>query len=528
MSNAANPLDTPLIGTREAIGLVVILMLALIVRIPGLTESLWYDEIWYSQTFFADPVAMSFLLWKDVHPPSYPLILLAWTDLFGDSEIAVRIPSFLFGMASLVLMWFMARRWVGPQLALLSIALMALSPPHIWYSHENKVNMMVLLFTLYSVWLYWRASETRHFRDWVVATMVLIIALYTHAYAVPVAAVIFLWLGWLSIADRSLVKPLLISGLVIATVFLPLVLFKLGLGSELSRGYLRQLSLGELYKLLLIWLPSGNTLRTISPYSSFSKLVEQPWPYFLIEAFFAFLLGRGMFLFGRRATADGWLTPATNPASTHFARLVLLWFLVPLVFTVAGSLFTEHFYIERNLLVILPPFILILAAGADISPPSWVRAALFIGLVMLALVATVNLRIFKTDEWTVYKYKPDWRSAVSYLTEESRLNDPMWVLVTTPTESISYYKRRISQANSSINFDQEPWDFLICNGTPEELLQYMARSEWSMFYLVKNETWSGCWKGFWESFSNAEQLQLVEQREFKGLKVMKFAVVNHH
>ena len=31
-----------------------------------------------------------------------------------------------------------------------------------------------------------------------------------------------------------------------------------------------------------------------------------------------------------------------------------------------------------------------------------------------------------------------------------------------------------------------------------------------------------------QTISNAEQLQLVEQREFKGLKVMKFAVVNHH
>ena len=373
----------PSITLRETIALAVILLVALMVRIPGLTESLWFDEVWYTQTMFLHPDRLGTVLWKDVHPPTYTLILIAWTDLFGDSELAVRMPSLLCGLGSLLLLWFIARRWMGPLQALLASALLALSPPHIWYSYENKVNMMLLLLTLYAVWLYWRASETRLARDWFVATIVLIVAMYTHAYAVPVAAAIFFWLVWRARSDRSLAKPLFVSGLVIALILAPLVLFKFGQSREGAGGYLRQLSPVELYKLLLIWLPSGNTLRTVSPYKSFAELAGQPWPYFLIEAFFAFLLGRGLLVVGRRARGDGWLTPVTNPALTEPARLVLLWIIIPLVFTVAGSLVTEHFYIERNLLVILPPFLLLLAAGADVGAPRCARI-----IVMTALVAS--------------------------------------------------------------------------------------------------------------------------------------------
>jgi uncharacterized membrane protein len=514
----------PTITLRELIALAVILLVALLVRIPGLTESLWFDEVWYTQTTFARPGILGQILFKDVHPPTYTLLLLAWTDLFGDSELAVRMPSLLCGSGSLLLLWFIARRWMGPLQALLVTTLLALSPSHIWYSYENKVNMMLLLLTLYAVWLYWRASETRLGRDWFVATMVLVVALYTHAYAVPVAAAIYIWLAWRAWSDRSIVKPLFVSGVVIALVFAPLVLFKFGQSGELARGYLRQLSPVELYKLLLIWLPSGNTLRMVSPYSSFADLARQPWPHFLIEAFFAFLLGRGLLVVGCRARGDGWLAPVTNPAVTEPARLILLWFIIPLVLTIAGSMVTKDFYIERNLLVILPPFIFLLVAGADIGAPRWARISVITGLVALAITATVSLRFIKTEIWTVYKYKPDWRAAAYYFSDEMMANGVVRVLFTNPTYEYSYYHRRIILAKAPPGSRQEPLSAHVCNDDPKTILQGIVRKGWSPVYLVQNKTWGGCWDTIWELFSTAPQLHLVEQRDFRGLTIYKFSL----
>jgi 4-amino-4-deoxy-L-arabinose transferase-like glycosyltransferase len=510
------------INTRELIALALIILIALLVRLPGMAESLWFDEIWYTKTMFEDPVQLDFLLWKDVHPPVYALSLLAWTDLFGDSEIAVRLPSLLFGLLSLALLWFMTRRWLAAPRALLVTALMALSTPHIWYSYENKVNMMLLLFILSTLWLYWRANETRNPRDWIMASFMMILSLHTHAYAVPVGAAIYAWLTWRACFDRSLFKPIILSGLIVAMAFAPMAMLKYGQLDDLARGYLRQLSPGELYKLLLVWLPSGNTLRTIGPYSPFARLTEQPWAFFLIDAFFAFVLARGLWIMGRKARGDGWLKPANDPVSTESARLILLWFALPLVFTVVGSIISRDFYIERNLIVMLPPFLMLLIAGASVDPPRWLNIAMLTGLMVMALAATVSLHFIKSETWTVYKYKPDWRSAMHYFSNESQGKNTPLILVTAPAKPIAYYHRRLALAGTPIGPKKEPLYGNICGTEPERVLQNVSRIGYSTFYLVHNKTWGGCWKSAWETVSDAPQLHLAERRDFKGLSVYKF------
>ena len=124
---------------------------ALLVRLPNFNESLWYDEVWY--TFMRlNPNSINRVLFHDVHPPLYPLLILGWIKLFGDSEIAVRLPSLLFGLASLGVMFALARSWFNRRIAFLSTILMALSPVHIWYSQENKNNMLLLLLTVLTVY----------------------------------------------------------------------------------------------------------------------------------------------------------------------------------------------------------------------------------------------------------------------------------------------------------------------------------------------------------------------------------------
>jgi len=65
---------------------------------------------------------------------------------------------------------------------------------------------------------------------------------------------------------------------------------------------------------------------------------------------------------------------------------------------------------------------------------------------------------------------------------------------------------------------------MICNVEPEKMLQEISRRNWQVVYLVRNKTWSGCWKTVWESFSSSPKLSLDEQRDFKGLIVYKFTL----
>jgi mannosyltransferase len=139
--------------------LALILVAAALIRMPGLFASLWYDEVMYTRVFFDDPGHRSWLLWKDVHPPVYALLLWGWSSLLGNHEAVLRLPSYLCGLASLVVTWALARRCFGAGVALLACALLAFSPPHIWHSVESKTNMLALFLSVLAVWSNVRAAE---------------------------------------------------------------------------------------------------------------------------------------------------------------------------------------------------------------------------------------------------------------------------------------------------------------------------------------------------------------------------------
>jgi uncharacterized membrane protein len=466
---------------------------------------------------------LSVLLWKDVHPPLYTLLLFAWTSLFGNDEITVRLPSLVCGLGSLGLLWLMARRWLGPRRGLLAAGLLALSPPHIWYSREAKVNMLALLLTTAATWLYWRAVERRRCGDWIAASLVLIASMYTHAYAVPVGLAIFLWLCFRAWGDSGLVRPLIKSGALVALVVAPLALTKFLQISALHRGYLRQFSPVEAYTLLLVWLPSGNTLRTIDPLAPFSRLVAQPLPFFLLDACFAFILARGLVRAFGAVRGDGGTAPSANASTTQSARLILLWFIVPLLFTMAGSLWNPHFYIERNLLVVLPPYLLLLVMGADQGTGRWTRAPMAGVVLVLAVAATASLLFLKTEVWTVHRFKPDWRALARHFNTEIKANGTLRVLTTTLTNEFRYYGPRIVLRDTRPGSKGRLAVENGCRGKPQEAADAVERKNWGTFHLLHNTTWRGCWDRVWRAFSNDPRFKLIARRSFKGLVVYKFA-----
>ena len=129
----------------------LLLAAALLVRLPNFNESLWWDEVWYTYMQL-NPSSINRVLFHDVHPPLYPLLMLGWIELFGDSEIAVRLPSLFFGLASLGVIFALARSWFNRRIAFLATILIALSPVHIWYSQEAKNNMLLLLLTVLTLY----------------------------------------------------------------------------------------------------------------------------------------------------------------------------------------------------------------------------------------------------------------------------------------------------------------------------------------------------------------------------------------
>ena len=116
----------------------LILLLALLLRLIVINQSFWLDEaigalVVKNQTFFQ--IATQFVK-SDNHPPLYYLLLKLWTNLFGYTEIAIRSLSVLFGVATVYMVYLIARLIRNKQsvFPIISALFLATSPFHIYYS----------------------------------------------------------------------------------------------------------------------------------------------------------------------------------------------------------------------------------------------------------------------------------------------------------------------------------------------------------------------------------------------------------
>src|SRR5262249_28752567 len=152
-------------GWSTLLSVVLLLVVAAAVRLPGMNDSLWFDEVWHTHVALAGE-NLRYTLFHDIHPPLYQLILWGWISILGDSEVSVRLPAFLCGLGSIAVTVVLARRWFGARMALLAGVILALSPAHVWYSHENKNNMLLVLLSVTAIWALDRAWRSDRHRDW--------------------------------------------------------------------------------------------------------------------------------------------------------------------------------------------------------------------------------------------------------------------------------------------------------------------------------------------------------------------------
>src|SRR5262249_32220405 len=93
----------PSASTRSVnIGVSAILLLAASLRLYGLSiQSLWNDELYsFSVSRRATLAETMALVRADVHPPGYQLLLWLIEHGLGDSELLLRLPSALAGIAA--------------------------------------------------------------------------------------------------------------------------------------------------------------------------------------------------------------------------------------------------------------------------------------------------------------------------------------------------------------------------------------------------------------------------------------------
>jgi hypothetical protein len=156
---------------------------------------------------------------SDTSPPLYYVLLYGWTRWAGVSDAALRLFSALWALASIPVLWLIARRVGGEAAALPAVLLFAVNPLGLYYSVEGRMYSLMLFLAVSMVALTLGLVNGRA-KPWVVPawSAVSAAALLTHYFCG------FVWvacLAWLAMRPRR-IRWTWIAGGVALTVVLVL------------------------------------------------------------------------------------------------------------------------------------------------------------------------------------------------------------------------------------------------------------------------------------------------------------------
>ncbi len=147
-------------------------------------QSLWLDE---GATVALARMPWQHFVWVWWHgeaclQTTYFLLMRVWV-LGGLNETWLRLPTAVFGIASIPLLYVVGRRLGGISVGLAAAALLAFSPAHIYLSQEARSYTLAILLVLLATWFFVNAVERDGAQDWALWTIFGIAAFYTHYFA---------------------------------------------------------------------------------------------------------------------------------------------------------------------------------------------------------------------------------------------------------------------------------------------------------------------------------------------------------
>lgn len=452
----------------------VVALAGILIRWPHLTESLWFDEVWRTDVVLRNG-QLGRLLWHDVHNPLYNAMMYAWTGVFGDSELSVRIPSLVLGVGVIVALARWVRVRFGAAPAALAATLLAVSPVHAWYSCEAKNNMLVMFLAVLLVIRVDALTRRWRRRDALATSVIGSLAVYTSWQSLLVVLPVMVYVV-VSAAGRARgadpeqavstrVRWRTALAVLLGTLILcaPLLVFKASHLGELERAYVATATLGRMLRFVFVWLPTGNALVRI--HEGWWGLWAGVFGLAVLPALWLGWRGAWSARSGRLAVWCLAFPVISLPATTHLLGLI--------------GREAPRVYQERNLLVVLPWFVAVLAVGACRSRSAAVPlGAVLVGLSLASSIAAVTWRSHTT---TVMNPNPDWRAAAEFMRESAeRAGTPAVVLSHCPLLPMAYY-------GPEMRLIELPW-------SPDVAAQVMSYHEHypdATIYFINNPMWNG-------------------------------------
>jgi mannosyltransferase len=346
------------------------------------TSKLWLDEA-QSVNIAAHPLSqLTHYLRNDGAPPLYYVLLHVWMGLVGHSDADVRALSGVISVVMLVVGYAAARRWWGPQVALVAAGILAVLPYVVYFATETRMYALVMLFSAAQLWVL-RAHQDRPRWSTAVAIALLgALMLYTQYWAIYLLAVLGIyavahWVRQRRAGDRP---DSLLVGAIGMSVVLWLPWFPIFNEQRLHTGtpWSPAPGMSEIFT----WVDDFTVNQSV-PHVISSLHTEITLIVFLVVCFIG-VIGATM--------TDRGLTMTVNLLGDPAARAMAWFVLATMVLGVTASHVDGAAYVPRYAAVVVVPLVFLAARGITVlhSP---VR--------MLIVLTLLSGACLWTDRWGV-------------------------------------------------------------------------------------------------------------------------------
>jgi mannosyltransferase len=416
---------------------------------------------------------------------AYFLLMRGWLHL-GQTEFWIRLPSALFAIASIPLLYAVARTLIGQRAALVATLLYALNPTGVYYSQEARSYTMAMLLVLASTWFFVRAVQEDRERDWVLWVVFSVVSFYSHLLACLV--IVAQAASLLALRDAKMWRRMLVHA------FLILLLCAPGLVSVL--------------------------------HAQAGGLAQSDWP----RATPKQLLHLAMFLGGSGEKvvlfAILWIAAVRtiwrerllqHPREIFWhGALLISWAALPAIVLALFSIYSPLF-VQRYMIFSLPATMMLAGGGASVLTKRHLGAWL-----VLALCVSSVVNVFMG----YHKPREDWRSATAAVLASAADGDAVLVYPPYARTGFDYYYYDLrGNGAPRVRVFAQYYEF----GEDEQaLLGALARDQRAFphVWVLLRERSSG--KDTLQDYSSdvARQLQLrfgdPRKYKFQGLTMLEF------
>lgn len=382
-------------------------------------KSVWVDEAY---TAFIASVDWGWFVSsigsREPNMALYYLLMRGWR-VFGDSEVALRSLSVVFGVASVGAVYLLGRRLFRSPAGLTAAMLLAVNPFFVRYAQEARsYTLTIWLVTLAALAL----TQLLRRPSWKTAGAYGVtagLAPYAHLFTLLV-----LGAQLLSVPAARLrrwpIRYIAASCLGAVIVASPLLVFVL-----FHPGY-------------LTWVapPTPGALLNFAVASAGGRALLVVYVLCCLTALAGALRERGN---GAEAALGG----------AWRYKFLSFWLVLPVAFAYAVS-FIQPVFVARYLIVCLPALVLLAAAGLVRLPRRWMQAA------GVFLIAGLSVRP------VVWHYEQgftqDWRGIVRYVMADAREDDALVIFTEYLRYPFDYYRLRVAPRKAAPETVHPPVD----------------------------------------------------------------------